>query len=73
MGEQKLKMRKKKNFPISVKKCQHAEKYLKIIKQYRKNYPFGRKSKCRYYEPPRMCIEICENCGKELNRWKPRK
>ena len=50
--------------------CRHPEKYRKIIKFYRKNYPFGRKSGRKNYSV-RMCKEVCENCNKELSKWKP--
>ena len=51
-------------------KCYHPEKEIKIIKFYRKNYPFGKNSGLKKYSV-RMCKEICERCDKELNRWKP--
>lgn len=50
--------------------CWHKEQDRKIIKFYRKNYPYGKKSESRKYNPPRMCKEVCERCGVEINRWK---
>jgi hypothetical protein len=56
---------------LNKKRCFHKEKSRKIIKFYRKNYPHGKKSEKRKYSV-RMCKEICENCNKEMRRWKPR-
>lgn len=50
-------------------RCNHRR--TEIIKVYRKNYPFGKKSIVRHYDPPRICIRKCVDCGKKLERWKP--
>lgn len=62
-------MKDKRRDKRSAKECKH--KNTKILKIYRKNYPFGRKSKRRNYEPPKLCKEVCCNCSTVLNRWKP--
>jgi len=50
--------------------CIH--RHTKILKYYRRNYPFGKGSKPKKYDPPRLCREICASCGKELYKWKPK-
>lgn len=50
------------------KKCWHSETF--VLKRYRKNYPFGRKSKVRFFDPPQSSIKICKRCGAVLNIWK---
>ena len=50
-------------------KCYHRHTF--EFKVYRKNYPHGRKSEVKHYDPPRIIKEICIDCGKELERWKP--
>lgn len=57
---------------INEKNCYHKERDRRIIHFFRKNYPFGKKSGRVNYSV-RMNKEICENCNKELNRWKPLK
>lgn len=52
------------------KSCNHSERFIKIIKFFRKNYPFGKKSGVKHYSV-RMCKKVCENCNKDLLRWKP--
>ncbi len=49
--------------------CRHRK--TTILKKYRNNYPFGRKSKPKHYEPPLKCTEFCNGCGKKLRSWKP--
>lgn len=51
------------------KNCRHLK--TKIVKLFRKNYPFGKKSRVQFYAPPKTCFEVCEKCGKVLDKWKP--
>ena len=51
----------------SPRNCYHRK--TKIIKLYRKNYSHGTKSKPKKYDPPKLCIEICNNCGMKLEKW----
>lgn len=54
---------------MNKRKCIHRK--TRILKFYRHNYPFGKKSKKQYYNPPKKCIEVCINCGEVLDRWRP--
>ena len=51
------------------RRCYHRNR--KVIEWFRKNYPFGRKSKAYYYGIPKKCIEVCDDCHTILNKWKP--
>lgn len=53
------------------RKCYHRK--TRIIVIYRKNYPFGRKSDRRSYDPPKLCVEVCLSCKKEIDKWRPTK
>lgn len=50
-------------------KCKHKNKELHMHR--RKNYPFGRKSKPRYYGV-KYVSEHCKSCRKILRKWKVR-
>jgi len=65
-------MKKAKNWfrrKFNEKNCYHRHK--EVIKLYRRNYPFGRNSKPQFYNPPKKCMEVCEDCGKILLKWTP--
>jgi hypothetical protein len=55
---------------IDPKNCRHPEKFIKLIGFYRKNYPFGKKSGRVNYSIRRY-KKVCDDCGTELERWKP--
>lgn len=53
------------------KDCTHPDKSIITLKKYRKNYPFGKKSRYRTYEPPIKETEMCTRCLKKLWKRKP--
>tara|TARA_Y100000310_G_scaffold295555_1_gene327041 strand:+ start:5619 stop:5900 length:282 start_codon:yes stop_codon:yes gene_type:complete len=65
----KQKTKEKKEF--KQKKCFHRR--TEIRKNYKKNYPFGKKSSPYYYEPPIQEKEVCKNCDKTIDKWNPRR
>lgn len=67
--EKKRRQRRgKRGTPSNTIKCSHKNK--NIIKKYRTNYPFGKKSKGKIYGKPIKKKIICKNCSKVLYKGK---
>ena len=64
-----LQRRKKRKKPVKVKGCPHLE--IESRRSYRKNYPFGTKSKPRQGSLKKI-IRRCKHCGKIINERKIR-
>ena len=48
--------------------CEHSNTM--TVDFYRQNKAFGKVSKRKYY-PPKKRAEVCINCKKILDKWKP--